>query len=102
MSIGYATEQLSEGFHLIPEHMHGGVTRYVLNGIPMGDFGKMLLSNDFMGAAGRADKANLAALGNWARFLYNHVPSGCKGSPERVAAWVASGGLVGQQSEQAA
>jgi hypothetical protein len=99
MSTEYVTDQLSEGFHLIPEHMHGGVSRYVMHGIPMGDFGRLILSNDFMGAVGRADQDNRDALANWAIFLYNYVPGGCKGSPERVADWIKSGGIVGQQSE---
>lgn len=96
---GYAASQIADGSYLIPDHMRGGIERYVLHGVPMGHFGTALLSNDFMGAANRADSENLACLGQWAQFLYNYVPNGCKGSPERVSEWIASGGVVGQAEQ---
>ena len=84
---------IDQNAHLIPPHMVGGLKRYVLRGIPMGDFGHKLLSNDFMGAMGRADEDNARALQGWAVMFYNYVPSDCYGSPEKVKAWIAQGGL---------
>ena len=101
-NIEYCEAELLAGADLIPGHMLDGVRRYVINGIPMGSFGTAIFSNDFMGAAGRADQDNLYMLEGWARFLYNHVPSGCKGSAERVSDWIAKGGAAGNVSELAA
>ncbi len=80
---------------LIPSHMHDGVQRYVMHGDAVGDFLVAILANDFMEAAGRADSMNLDALKGWAIFLYNHVPSNCRGSRERVLEWQAGGGIAG-------
>ena len=95
MSTDYIDQQLERGFRLIPSHMHGGVKRYVLNGVPPGNFLRLLLENDFMAAAGHADEENQRALWNWAVFLYNHVPGICRGSPERVVEWMGHGGAEG-------
>lgn len=89
----YAKSQIDAGAHLIPAHMVDAVRRYVLRGIPPGSFLTALLSNDFMGAVGKADDENQRALIGWARFLYNYVPNGCHGSPEHVAAWIEKGGI---------
>lgn len=86
-------------WHTIPEHMHYGVYAYVMYGHPIGDFLYDLFSNDFMGAAGRADHRNLAALKEWALFLYNWFPSQARGSTEAVEAWMAGGGLKGQREK---
>ena len=73
----------------IPHYMVGGVLRYFNEHIKPGDFLTALLENDFMGACGRADDDNLAALAAWAAFLYNEAPVGSYGSPENVKAWLA-------------
>lgn len=83
---------------LIPEHMREGVIGYVMRGWEPGSFLYAALANDFMDAAARADDQNLAALGRWARFIYNFTPSRCHGSPEAVDAWIAKGGLLGHET----
>lgn len=80
----------------IPHHMRGVIERYVMNGIPMGSFLTAIFANDFMEAAGRADSENILALAAYARFLYNSVPSQCKGSYEAVDQWIGQGGLSGR------
>ena len=95
MSEEYIKSRLEQGLHLIPSHMHDGITLYVLNGIPPGGGLRLLLENDFMGAAGRMDEENKQAFWNWAAFLYDYVPGSCKGSPEYVAKWLAHGGAGG-------
>ena len=73
----------------VPEHMRYGITVWVA--LPkwhlLGGFLKSLLSNDLMGAMGRADEVNLKALPDWGNFLHNNVPSRCFGSPEAVNEW---------------
>lgn len=83
---------------LVPEYMRGGIIRYVMSGIPPGGFLTAVFANDLMEAVGKADNVNQRNLVNYARFLYNYVPSNCKGSYETVDAWVKSGGINGQQS----
>ena len=92
--IEYHEARIDDASANIPSHMIGGVKRYVLHGIAGGSFLTALFSNDLMGAIGKADYSNQAALIEWARFIHNHVPSGCHGSPEKVSAWIASGGLA--------
>ncbi len=82
-------------WRLIPSHMHDGVRRYVMNGEAVGDFLTAILANDFMDACGRADSMNLNALQGWAKFLYNHVPAGCRGSRDVIRKWQAGHGIAG-------
>lgn len=92
MSQEYIEERLKAGQHLIPSHMTDAIKLYVLHGIPPGSFLTAVLSNDLFEAVGRADDANQQALVGWVLFLYNYVPSGCKGSPEHYREWIARGG----------
>mgnify|MGYP001554809049 CR=1 FL=1 len=102
-SINHVMAELESGLHLIPAHMHDSVRLYVLHGTPRtGSFLGAILSNDFMGAVGRADDANAADLKGWAQFLYGYVPGGCYGSPEHVAAWKRDGGLLGHSKKESA
>lgn len=81
---------------LIPAHMAGGVYRYVMHGARPGDFLYALFSGaGLTEVVSRADHENRAALLGWARFLYNHVPAHCKGTPAHVAAWIERGGVLG-------
>ena len=79
----------------IPDYMIGGLTRYLLNGIPPGSFLTAVLSNDLMEALGHADYENQTALPAYGTFLYNYAPRNCKGSPEAVREWLMSGGILG-------
>lgn len=85
------------GLDRLPQHMHKTARLYVLHGIQGGGFFTALVENNLMRAFARADDANTAALRDWAMWLHIHAPSGCYGSPERVAAWVQAGGLIGKQ-----
>lgn len=83
-----------EGLHLIPEHMHEGMTMWIERGEPhpsiMGSFQKAVLSNDLMGACACADWINRFRLFAWADFLYNFAPAGCFGGAEQLLAWYAA------------
>ena len=80
-------------YHDLPEHMRDGMRLYIERGIAPGSFLRAVLSNDLMGAMGRADDVNLKALPAYGRFLYNEAPSLCFGSPEKVADWIKRGGM---------
>ena len=80
----------------------GSLERYVEHGIKPGDFLTAVLENNFMEAAGRADSFNQLHLHDWARVIYNDVPSACHGSSERVSQWIKAGGLVGLAATRAA
>jgi hypothetical protein len=75
-------------FREIPQYMHGGIIRYIEDGIMPGDFLSSVLQNDLKGACGAADQNNKHLLWDYVAFLYNNAPSMCWGSPEKVKAWV--------------
>lgn len=78
---------IADGLRHLPVHMHGAISRYIARGIPPGSFLTAVLSNDLMGAFGKADDDNRGALFEWVRFIYQYAPVGCHGSPEKVRAW---------------
>ncbi len=86
---------------MLPEHMRESIILWIEHGHAAypGSFMTALLSNDLMGAIGKADEVNAAALRTWAVYLYNYAPSGCFGSPEKFKAWQ---GLYTRQDAQAA
>ena len=76
-------------------HMRDGVERYIEHGILPGSFQTAVMENNLTGAVGQADDINLGLLVEWVRWWWDEAPSDCWGSPERVVAWVAKGGLAG-------
>jgi hypothetical protein len=84
----HIAEMIERGRHLVPAHMWDAVTGYYLHRYQPGSFLTALLSNDLMGAMGRADEENAARIKDWCTFLYNFTPAGSHGSPERVRAWL--------------
>jgi hypothetical protein len=74
--------------HGLPEYMVSGMFLYLTRRIPPGGFLTSTLANDFMGAVSRADDENIQCLAEWARFIYNDLPSACHGSPEKVENWL--------------
>jgi len=88
---------------LIPDHMRGAVERYVMHGIPGGSFLNAIVSGaPLTEVVARADDANQNALKGWASFIYNCAPSPCHGSPDKVTAWIASGGVLGRAAARTA
>jgi hypothetical protein len=82
----------------VPLHMQAAVARYVLLGDMPGSFLEALLANDFIEAAGRADRVNQTAYQDYASFIINAMPSGCWGSPGIVQGWSRGGGLLGYRA----
>ena len=84
-----------KNFGKIPERMHGGLIRWVENGIVPGGFLCGLLTNDLREAVLRADNENVDLLADYVRYLYNNTPSGCWGSVEKFNTWQLHRGLAG-------
>lgn len=78
-----------QGF-FIPDHMMGGLERYINHGVEPGDFLTAVIENDLAEAVGRADAENMHNLPAYVGYLYNEAPSQCWGSPEKMKAWIAS------------
>ncbi len=85
---------LADSNHLnwgrIPHYMREGMIRYLLDGIPPGDFMAMVINNDLMGAIVHADQNNAKLLWDYGNFLSNYAPVGSFGYPEAVMDRVAS------------
>lgn len=96
----WVRDRLMEGEYLLPPYMFDGVVRYVVQGIPPGDFMKAVFCNDLKGAVGRADDQNKMALADWVIFMVNYMPSVSQGSPERYENWIKSGGYRGQYEKE--
>lgn len=88
---------LDYGRFNIPEHMKGGLDRYVRLGIRPGDFLQSVLCNDFAGTILRADHINKHALHEYALILHSGIiPADAWGSREAVERWIAKGGERGK------
>jgi len=75
-------------YSALPEHMQGAMKRYMEHGIEPGSFLMAILTNDLMGAFGRADHINRERIGDYCQWLYNNSPAGSHGSRESVNAWM--------------
>ena len=64
--------------------------RYADMGIPTGGFLRAVLENNLMEAFGRADRQNSEDMAEIVGYVYNEMPIGCHGSPEKVRAWLDS------------
>ena len=72
----------------IPAHTKASLDRYVNDRIMPGGFLTAVLSNDLFGAVAHADRANLEALTEIVKYVYNELPSGCWGSKDIMWRWV--------------
>jgi len=72
----------------LPEHMREGAQMYVEHGLEPGGFLSAVLSNDLVGAFGKADEINFARMSDWAEWLWNEAPHRCWGSPAKVRQWI--------------
>ena len=64
----------------IPEHLRGGLARWLIHGLPPGSFLSSAIAGDLFAAAARADDVSLAGLGYLARFLDIFGPPDAKGA----------------------
>lgn len=61
--------------------------QWAASGVPTGDFLRAVLSNNLFEAVCRADDDNIKVIVEICRYIYNELPAGCHGSPEKVKAW---------------
>jgi hypothetical protein len=93
MSTELIRAKYRRGLFLIPKHMHGGVTRYMESGVMPGGFLVTMLAGDPEKAFTYADLANQHLQSEWEKYLAEYLPADAHGSPEKVKAWMARGGL---------
>ena len=79
----------------VPEHLWGGVKRYILNGVRPGSWLSAFFAGDLFEVMARGDDEALAGLKALTTVVVSQGPIGCRGSRERVDEWVARGGLRG-------
>ena len=72
----------------IPEHMHDGIVRYLVDHVLPGSFLHAVLCGDLFEAAQRADPQNTYALASWVFFLREHAPPESYGDPGTVFLWL--------------
>jgi hypothetical protein len=72
----------------IPDSTKQALTDYIERGIQTGGFLYSVLSNDLMGAIGRADKDNFVAIKDITGWVYNEAPAGCWGNEAVVLRWM--------------
>lgn len=72
--------------HFIPDHMHGGVIRWVCFGIRPGSFLTAVLKHDLFEAVRSGDEENQDALVGWVKFFYNYAPTACHGA-DNITTW---------------
>ena len=73
--------------HGVPYYMHGGIRRYLLDGIVPGDFLSAIVNNDLKAAYGCADDTNTTILLAYVRFFYNCAPALAWGRATSVHDW---------------
>ena len=71
-----------------PEHVKGGLKRYIEDKVEPGSFLVAVLSNDLFGAFGQADMHNRYNMFGIVSWIYNNAPNNCHGSREIVDAWL--------------
>ena len=74
-------------YQAIPVHTQEALNNYIEHKRYPGGFLTAVLTNDLMGAIGKADSSNIAALPLIARYVYNQLPRTSWGSEERLHKW---------------
>jgi hypothetical protein len=70
--------------------LHGGLVRYIVDGILPGGFLQACLCNSLPEAARRGDARSLMSLPGIIAFLEHVAPRDCWGSREKVLAWTST------------
>ena len=76
----------------IPNHLKGGLRRYLDNRIRPGSFLEAIITNDLYGAYRTADGESLRGLPEILAYLYWDAPSNSWGSIAKFEAWASSKG----------
>lgn len=89
MRFEYPVEEWWTGeYSEIPEHIRGGIERYLTELRAPGDFLTAVITNDLRGAFARADEESLKALRLLNRWFYNRAPSSAHGSLDAMRRWL--------------
>ncbi len=72
----------------MPEHLHGGIVRYLVDHIRPGSFLLAVLTGDARLAEGRADPESRQGLADVYTFLHLSAPSSAWGSDAKVTQWL--------------
>lgn len=72
----------------LPVYMVDQMYWYLAKRIPPGGFLQAVLENNLVEAFGRADECNANALKDYARFIYNEIPTNSWGSATTVKTWL--------------
>lgn len=72
----------------IAPHMIECLERYIGFGELQGSFLTAVLEDKFLEAFACADEGNTANMKSWAQIMYSCVSPDCRGSRERVNAWI--------------
>ena len=83
----------SYNYDILPEYMRGGAKLYVEYGVSGVGFFQYVVENNLTMAFAKADHINIRLMRDWASWLYNDAPAGCRGSPDIVKRWMESGGI---------
>jgi len=75
-------------YEKLPEHIRGGVKRYIEDGILPGSFLIAVICNKLIDSFLRADDTNLESMIDIVDFFYNEAPSECHGSEEKMQLWI--------------
>ena len=80
----------------LPEHIRGGMARYIEEGCPTGRFLEYVIKNKLVDSFGLADEINKYRMFDICDFLYNQAPIPCWGSEKKYNEWIKKGGLKGK------
>lgn len=84
----------------VPPQALEAFSRYVMSGIETGSCLRAALENNMMEFFGRSSQPYQGAAFGIASYIHNKIPNTSWGSPKKVDAWIASGGLEGQAANR--
>jgi hypothetical protein len=89
MTPAMIAEMMKEHLELNPDRpvrpdIKEALDEYAYHGRPLGQFLTYVVENNLMQALGHADSYNRATIFQICSYIYNDLPAGCHGSPERV------------------
>lgn len=79
---------MSINYGRLPEHIRGGVQRYIEHGIAPGDFLTAVIRNDLGASFACADERNIEAMRDIVTFFWTEAPAGSWGSREHMSYWL--------------
>jgi len=79
-------------YEKLPEHIRGGMKRYIEEGLIPGDFLQAVICNNLKLSVQRADDVNIKRMLDIVSFMYWEVPMSAWGSYEKMIEWSKKGG----------